>query len=140
MPNGWEPQPFAAPYRVMIVGAGRDRFFDATDAERRDVFLPRFTQMIAEWEELGARVVASFVDDVFQVGETDDPFWAFYLIFEVDTIDVAAQLIQASRQSVDGVRMDAWVKLSLRVGRPFFAREEKVPHHLVDPQSTAYAP
>ena len=124
----------------MVAAAGRDRFFDATDAERAEVFLPRFKQMLGEWEDLGARVVASFVDDVFQVGETDEPFWAFYLIFEVDTLDVAAQMMQASRQTVGGARMDTWVKLSLRIGRPFFAREEKVPHFLVDPKSTAHAP
>jgi hypothetical protein len=140
MPNGWEPQPYRPPYRVMIAGCGTSMPFASSDEERREIFLPRFKQMIEEWEGLGARVVASFVDDVFQVGETDEPFWAWYLIFEVDTLDVAAQMIQASRQAVDGVRLDRWIRLSLRIGRPFFAREEKVPHHVVDPSTGAYRP
>lgn len=140
MPNGWKPMPYQPPWRIMVVGSGTDAFFDASDSERSDVFFPRFTRMLGEWEELGARVVSSFCDDVFQVGEADAPFWAWYLIFEIDEIDIAAQMMQASRQTVDGVRLDTWIRLQVRFGRPFFAREEKIPHHLVDPDSSAYSP
>lgn len=132
--------PYRSPYRVMLVGCGTRAFFEATDEDRRQVFLPRFKQMITEWEELGARPIGTFVDDVFQVGETDDPFWAWYLIFEVDTIDVPAQMIQACRQTVDGVRLDYWIRLEVRFGRPFYAREEKDPHFLIDPESSGYRP
>jgi hypothetical protein len=140
MPNGWKPQPLEPPYRVMVTGCGTPMFFDASDSDRRETFLPRFKQMISEWEQLGARPVASFVDDVFQMGETTEPFWAWYLIFEVESLDVAAQMIQAGRQAVEGVRLDRWIRLNLRIGRPFFAREEKTPHYVVDPESAAYRP
>jgi hypothetical protein len=140
VPTGWRPMPLNPPYRVMLVGCGTPAFFAATNEERLTVFLPRFKQMIGEWEELGARPVGTFVDDVFQVGETKEPFWAWYLIFEVDTLDVAAQMIQACRETVDGVRLDRWIRLDLRIGRPFFASEEKVPHHLVDPEHGGYRP
>jgi hypothetical protein len=140
MPNGWTPQRYGPPYRVMLVGAGTEVFFQATDEERLQVFLPRFKQMIAEWEELGARPLGTFVDDVFQMGETAEPFWAWYLIFEVDTPDIAAQLIQAARETVDGVRLDKWIRLEVRFGRPFYASEEKVPHYLVDPDRSGYRP
>src|SRR3954447_21111413 len=96
--------PLNPPYRVMVTGCGTPTLFDAPNEERRDVFLPRFRQMIAEWEELGARPLASFVDDVFQMGETDGPFWAWYLIFEVDTVAVAAPVIHAGRRIVSGGR------------------------------------
>ena len=132
--------PLRPPFRVMVVGCGTATFFDASDADRRDTFLPRFTQIIVDWEELGARPVASFVDDIFQMGETEGPFWAWYLIFEIDTIDVAAQMIQAARQADNGVRLDRWIRLELRIGRPFFAREETTPHYVVDPESGAYRP
>ena len=132
--------PVNPPYRVMVVGCGARAFFEATDEERLAVFLPRFKGMIREWEELGARPAGTFVDDIYQVGETDAPFWAWYLIFEIDDIDVAAQMIQAARETVDGVRLDRWIRLEIRFGRAFFATEETTPHFLVDPDRAGYRP
>lgn len=137
MPNGWEPQPYRPPYRVLVVCNPTERYFDATDAERQEICLPRFKQMIGEWAELGARPVSSFVDDVFQVGVPPTPFFSFYLIYEVDELEIAAALMQAARQTVGGVRLDTWVKLAVRVGRPFFSHEETVPHRTVDPEGNS---
>lgn len=125
MPNGWTPVPLYRPHRVMVVGTGGPAFFEASEDEKQNTFMPRFRQVLAEWEELGARVIASFCDDVFQVGPTDGRFWAWYLIFEVDDLDVAAGMVQAVRETVAGVRLDRYVKFELRVGRPFYAREEQ---------------
>ena len=123
MPIGWTPQPLRRPHRIMIVGCGTTAYFTASEDEKTERFLPRFKQVLAEWEELGARVVASFCDDVLQVGPTRQP-WAWNLIYEVDELDAAAAMVQAVREVVDGVRLDTYVQLELRVGRPFFAREE----------------
>jgi hypothetical protein len=111
------------PFRVMVLGCATTSFFQASEEEKTSRFFPRFTQVLAEWEELGARVIASFCDDVFQVGPTQRP-WAWNLIYEVDELDIAAAMVQAVREVVDGVRLDTYVQLELRVGRPFFAREE----------------
>lgn len=123
MPNGWTPLPLYRPHRVMVVGCATPTFFAAPEQEKESRFFPRFKQVLAEWEELGARVIASFCDDVLQVGATQHP-WAWNLIYEVDDLDVAAAMVQAVREMVDGVRLDSYVQLELRVGRPFFAREE----------------
>ena len=123
MSIAWKPVAMRRPYRVMVVGCGTQTFFAASEEEKESRFLPRFKGVLAEWEELGARVVASFCDDVFQVGTSEHP-WAWNLIYEVDDLDVAAAMMQAVRELVDGVRLDAYVKLDLRIGRPFFAREE----------------
>jgi hypothetical protein len=111
------------PYRVMIVGRATTNFFAATDEDKATRFFPRFKEMLAEWEELGARVIASFCDDVLQVGPSRRP-WAWNLIYEVDDLDVAAAMIQAVRQEVDGVRLDAYLEMEARIGRAFYAREE----------------
>lgn len=108
----------------MIAGAATETFFGAPEEERRDRAMPRFRQILSEWEELGARVVASLCDDVFQVGPAEPPRWAWYLLFDVDELDVAAAMIQATRELVDGVRGDRYFRFELRVGRPFWAREE----------------
>ena len=123
MPAAWTPVPMRRPYRVMVLGCATAGYFGASEEEKETRFFPRFKQVLAEWEELGARVIASFCDDVFQAGSNREP-WAWNLIYEVDELDVAAAMVQAVREVVDGIRLDTYVELELRIGRPFFAREE----------------
>jgi hypothetical protein len=123
MTLAWKPEHMRRPYRVMVQGCATQSFFAAAEDEKETLFFPRFRAVLAEWEQLGARVIASFCDDVFQVGSSEDP-WAWNLIYEVDELDVAAMMVQAVREAVDGVRLDTYVKLEVRIGRPFFAREE----------------
>jgi hypothetical protein len=117
--------PFAHPHRVLVLGGGLPAYFEAPEAEKRDVFLPRFRAVLARWEELGARVVASFCDDILQVGPAEPGAWPWYLIFELDDLDVAVAMMDAVREEVDGVRLDRYVRFEVRVGRPFWAREER---------------
>lgn len=120
----WKPIPLYRPHRVMVAGTATDAFFSASDEEKETKAMPCFKRILAEWEELGARIVASMCDDVFQVGVAQLPRWAWYLLFDVDDLDVAAAMIQATREQVDGVRGDAYFRFELTVGRPFWAREE----------------
>jgi hypothetical protein len=110
--------------RVLVLGGGLPSYFDAPEEEKRTIFQPRFRALLAEWEELGARVVASFCDDVLQVGPVMPGAWAWYLIYDVDDFEVTARMLDAVRRELDGVRLDKYVRFELRLGRPFFAREE----------------
>jgi len=114
----------AGAHRILVLGGGLPGYFEASEHEKREVFLPRFRALLAEWEELGARVIASFCDDVLQVGPVTADAWAWYLIFEVDDLDVPAKMIERVRLDVDGVRLDRYVRFEVRIGRPFWAREE----------------
>jgi hypothetical protein len=111
-------------HRILVLGGGLPAYFDASEQEKQDVFLPRFRAVLAEWEELGARVIASFCDDVLQVGPVSSGAWAWYLIFEIDDVDIAAKMIERVRIVVDDVRLDRYVRFETRIGRPFWAREE----------------
>jgi hypothetical protein len=124
MTPSWKPLPIHRPYRIMVAGSALESFFATSPEEKTEKAMPRFKRLLAEWEELGARVVASMCDDVFQVGPTAPPRWAWYLLFDVDDLDVAAAMVQATREEVDGVRPDQYFRFELRVGRPFWAREE----------------
>ena len=73
MPAAWTAVPMRRPYRVMVLGCATTGFFGASEEEKETRFFPRFKQVLAEWEELGARVIASFCDDVFQVGSNREP-------------------------------------------------------------------
>jgi len=112
------------PHRVLVLGGGLSAFFEASEDEKANVFLPAFRRLLANWEDLGARVVASFCDDVLQVGPAEPGAWAWYLIFDVDDLDVVAAMTGAVREPIGGVRLDRYVRFEVRVGRPFWAREE----------------
>lgn len=107
-----------------MLGGGLPAYFEASEEEKSSVFLPAFRAMLADWEARGARVVASFCDDVLQVGPALPGPWAWYLVFDVDELDVAIAMIERVRAEVDGVRLDRYVRFEVRIGRPFWARED----------------
>jgi hypothetical protein len=111
-------------HRVLVLGGGLPAYFDLSENDKRDVFLPAFRALLADWKQCGARIVASFCDDVHQVGPVVPGAWAWYLIFELDDLAVAEEMINRVREEVDGVRLDRYARFELRIGRPFWAREE----------------
>ena len=117
--------PLPRPYRVLVLGGGLPAYFEASEEEKRETFLPAFRSLLAHWEdELAARVVASFCDDVLQVGPAEPGGWAWYLIFELDDLETASAMMDAVRVPRGGVRLDRYLRFELRIGRPFWAREE----------------
>lgn len=112
------------PYRVLMCGYPQPSWFVALPQEKEEVLRPLLRTVLAEWEQLGAKVVASLCDDALTVGpsQTDRP--VFYLLFDVDSLDIVVAMIEAARQQVDGVSLDKVIAWEARIGRPFYAREE----------------
>jgi hypothetical protein len=67
--------------------------------------------MLADWEAAGARVVASFCDDVLQMGPVALGRWAGYLMFDVDDLDVPIAMMNRVCIEVGGVRLDHYIGL-----------------------------
>lgn len=111
------------PYRVILLGAATSGWFAASDEERREKVLPRFKGMVGEWREMGAKVLATVDDDLFMVGEPGAPDFTWYLIFEVPSLETLAAMIQCLRRTTDGVRLDRYIRIEARLGRPFFLLE-----------------
>jgi hypothetical protein len=109
---------------MVFLGAMTSAYYGAGDAERRERILPRFKQLVEEWQGLGAHVLATFDDDLLMVGEPASTGWTFYLMLEVDQLETAVAMIQRIREPVDGVSMDRYVRFEARVGRPFFLLEQ----------------
>ena len=59
----------------------------------------------------------TFDDDLFMVGEPTPPRFTFYLLFDIDDTQIAAQMIHQTRVPLDGVRIDSYVRFEARVGR-----------------------
>ena len=113
------------PYRVILLGAATNGWFEASDEERREKVLPRFNEMIEEWREMGANVLATIDDDLFMVGQPGAPDFTWYLIFEIPSLEVLAAMIHCVRRTSNGVRLDRYIRIEGRIGRPFFLLEGK---------------
>jgi hypothetical protein len=113
----------ATPYRVLVLGAATRGWYEADDEDRRTRILPRFQTMMDEWRDLGARVLATLDDDLFMVGPPGTAEFTWYLMLEVDSLGMLAAMTQRVRETVDGVRLDKYVRFQARIGRPFFLLE-----------------
>jgi hypothetical protein len=112
-----------SPRRVILLGAATSAYYEASDEDRQTRILPRFKELVEEWKALGARVLATLDDDLFMVGQPSSVDFTFYLMLEVDQLETVVGMIQRIRETVNGVRMDQYVRFEARIGRPFFLLE-----------------
>lgn len=111
------------PLRVIILASITEGWSQGTDEERMEKMLPRLKQMLDEWKEMGAQVRATIDDDLLMVGRPGSTGVNWYLIYDVPGLDVLAEMLHRVRVTVDGVRLDHFVRMEARVGRPFFLLE-----------------
>jgi hypothetical protein len=109
--------------RVLFLGAMTSAWYEASEDDRRERILPRFKGLMQEWQDLGATTIATLDDDLLMVGQPVSTGFTFFLMFEVERLETAVEMIQRIREPVDGVRMDAYARFEARVGRPFFLLE-----------------
>ena len=111
------------PIRALFLGSMTNAWYEASDEERRERILPRFAQMMGEWREIGANVLATVDDDLLMVGHPESTGNTFYVIVEITTLDDVVKMIQRIRETVEGVRLDRYMRWEARIGRPFFLLE-----------------
>jgi hypothetical protein len=110
----------APPYRALLLGSAMPGWYESSDRERSETLIPRMVALMEEWEGLGARLIASFDDDLFVAGLPAGLQYSIYLLFEVDELDALVAMMQSLRETVDGVRLDKYLRFEARVGRPLF--------------------
>ena len=112
-----------SPLRVVFLGASAPGWYEAGGEERRERVLPAMQALFDEWKEMGAAPLATVDDDLFMVGSPGSPDFTWYLIYDVPTAEVLAAMIHRVRADRDGVRLDRYMRLEARIGRPFFLVE-----------------
>ena len=117
------PPDLTPPYRLLVLGGATQGWYDATDAERTGIALPRLISVCRSWEGMGARLITSLDDDVFTVGESRTAAHSWYLIYEIDRFETAVAMIDSFRKSEGAARLDRWFRLEARICRPFFPVE-----------------
>jgi hypothetical protein len=109
--------------RALFLGSMTNAWYEASEEDRRERILPRFKQMMAEWHEFGAKVLATLDDDLLMVGHPQSTGNTFYIILEIGELNDVVKMVQRIRETIDGVRLDSYMRWEARIGRPFFLLE-----------------
>jgi hypothetical protein len=130
MPTSYVPPTMPSPpYRAMLLGSAMPGWYASSQEDRTDRLIPRMVALMDEWEQLGARLIASFDDDLFVAGLPAGLQYSIYMMYEVDRLDVLVAMMQSLRETVDGVRLDNYLRFEARVGRTLFVAKDGPLHH-----------
>lgn len=110
----------APPFRVMIFGACRETWYAATDDERASHALPALKDLLEAWEKAGLKVLESFDDDLFLVGQPGSLQFSFFIIAETSSIESLVDMLNYARKTHDGLRADRYFRFEARLGRRLF--------------------
>ena len=106
---------FDPPYRVLVLIASTDGWYAATPTER-DVATDELGSILNEAQSQGARLVASFDDDLFLTGQPAPLPYTIFVLYDVDDLSVVVRLVHRLRTS----HVAKYLRLEARVGRPLF--------------------
>jgi hypothetical protein len=110
------PQPhFDPPYRVLVLIASTDGWYEAPSDER-DAATDELRALLRAAEDDGARLLASFDDDLFLTGQPAPLPYTIFLLYDVDDLAVVVRLVHALRSS----SLSRYLRLEARVGRSLF--------------------
>jgi hypothetical protein len=111
---------FAPPHRVLLLVAAGPGWYQAEDAAARQRVLTRLQAFFDGWQDGGARLIGSFDDDYFVVGQPSSLGWSIFVLYEVPSLDLVVERINSTREEVDGERLDRAFRMEVRVGRNLF--------------------
>jgi hypothetical protein len=106
---------FDPPYRVMLLIAATDGWFGAERAER-EAATDELSGMLRDAEDRGARLLASFDDDLFMSGQPAPLPYTIHILYDVEDLSLVVDLVHRLRTSGLG----RFLRLEARIGRPLF--------------------
>jgi hypothetical protein len=109
-----EPTP-APPYRVLVMLASTAGWYEAAEPEKSES-LDVLKEILDQAEGEGARLLASFDDDLFMTGQPTALPYSIYILYEVEDLSVVVRFVHRVRTSVVGRHL----RLEARLGRALF--------------------
>ena len=106
---------FDPPYRVMLLIAATEQWFVANQAERESA-TDELARLLDETEERGARLLASFDDDLFLTGPPAPQPSTIHILYDVDDLGLVVGLVHRLRTS----DLARFLRLEARIGRALF--------------------
>lgn len=114
------PQPdFVPPYRVLVLIAATDGWFEASPGER-GAATDQLRDALRATEARGARLLASFDDDLFMTGQPAPLPYTIFVLYDVDDLAVVVSLVHRLRSS----DLSRFLRLEARVGRKLFVLDQ----------------
>ena len=95
--------------------AATDGWYEAT-AEERDVATDELGRILRDAGNDGARLLASFDDDLFLTGQPAPLPYTIFVLYDVDDLSVVVRLVHRVRTS----QLGRFLRLEARVGRHLF--------------------
>lgn len=106
---------FEPPYRVLVLIAATDGWFAAATEDRNEA-IDQLAGILREAAHDGARLLASFDDDLFLTGQPAPLPYTIFALYDVDDLGVIVRLVHRLRTSP----LSRFLRLEARVGRPLF--------------------
>ena len=106
---------FDPPYRVMLLIAATEGWFVAERAERESA-TEQLSVLLRGIEERGARLLASFDDDLFLSGQPAPLPYTIHILYDVDDLGQVVSLVHRLRTS----DLARFLRLEARIGRALF--------------------
>ena len=116
----YEPPQLETPMRVMFFAACRESWYAASDEERESSALPILKTVLDRWQESGLRLIASFDDDYFLVGQPGSLQHSIFILMETDSVETVVAALNLLRTTIDGLRADKYYRFEARLGRKLF--------------------
>jgi len=110
---------FEPPYRVLVMVAATDAWFEGTAGER-EAATDELRAVLREAEDAGARLLGSFDDDLFLTGQPASLPYTIFVLYDVDDLAVVVSLVHRLRTSA----LSRFLRLESRVGRPLFVLDQ----------------
>lgn len=106
---------FDPPYRVLLLVAATEGWFVADRAER-EAATDELARLLREAEADGARLLASFDDDLFLSGQPAPLPYTIHILYDVDDLALVVGLVHRLRTS----ELARFLRLEARIGRALF--------------------
>lgn len=108
---------FAPPYRVLVLVASTEGWYRAA-ADERQRALKALAELFRRVTANGARLLASFDDDLFATGQPSSLPYSIYALYDVDDLGVIVTMVHELR-----LELGQMLRLEARIGRPLFLLE-----------------
>jgi hypothetical protein len=99
----------------MVMIAATDAWFSAEGTERESA-TAELSSLLRAAEQRGARLLASFDDDLLLTGQPAPLPYTIHILYDVDDLSVVVDLVHGLRTSDLG----RFLRLEARIGRPLF--------------------